>query len=77
MKNYLYSLHPKVWQVVCDDVDFSDEDEQPTSDQLKKIHHNAQAISVLTSLVDKEEFNYVDGLDVAKDVWTTLQMAHE
>jgi hypothetical protein len=77
MKNYLYSLHPKVWQVVCDDVDFSDEDEQPTLDQLKKIHHNAQVISVLTSLVDKEEFNCVDGLDVAKDVWTTLQMAHE
>jgi hypothetical protein len=27
--------------------------------------------------VDKEEFNCVDGLDVAKDVWTTLWMAHE
>jgi hypothetical protein len=27
--------------------------------------------------VDKKEFNRVDGLDVAKHVWTTLQMAHE
>jgi hypothetical protein len=27
--------------------------------------------------VDKEEFNRVDGLDVAKDIWNTLQMAHE
>jgi hypothetical protein len=27
--------------------------------------------------VDKEEFNRVDDLDVVKDVWTTLQMAHE
>jgi hypothetical protein len=27
--------------------------------------------------VDKEEFNRVDGLEEAKDVWTTLQMAHE
>jgi hypothetical protein len=27
--------------------------------------------------VDKEEFNRVDDLDVAKDVWITLQMAHE
>jgi hypothetical protein len=34
MKNYLYSLHPKVWQVVYDGVDFSDEYEQPTPDQL-------------------------------------------
>jgi hypothetical protein len=56
---------------------FLDEDEQPTLDQLQKIHRNAQAISILTSTVDKEELNYVDGLDVAKDVWDTLQMAHE
>jgi hypothetical protein len=77
MKNYLYSLHPKVWQVVCDGIDFSDEDEQPTPDQLQKIYCNAQAISVLTSSVDKEEFNHVDGLDLAKDVWITLRMAHE
>jgi hypothetical protein len=27
--------------------------------------------------VDKDEFNCVDGLDVAKDVWNTLRMAHE
>jgi hypothetical protein len=77
MKNYLYSISPEVWQVICDGVDFSDDDEQPTSNQLQKIHHNAQAISLLTSSIDKEEFNHVDGLDVAKDIWTTLRMAHE
>jgi hypothetical protein len=27
--------------------------------------------------VDKEEFNRVDDLDLAKDVWITLRMAHE
>jgi hypothetical protein len=53
-----------------------DDDEQPTPDQLENIHRNAEAISILTSSIDKEEFNRVDGLDVAKDVWTTLQMAH-
>jgi hypothetical protein len=57
MKNYLYSISPKVWQVVCDGVEFPDEDEQPTADQLQKIHRNAQAISILTSLINKEEFN--------------------
>jgi hypothetical protein len=77
MKNYLYSISPEVWQVVCDSVDFSDNDEQPTSNQLQKIHRNAQAISILTSSIDKEEFNCVDSLDVAKDGWTTLPMAHE
>jgi hypothetical protein len=62
---------------VCDGVDFPDDDEQPTPDQLQKIHHNTQTIFILTSSIDKEEFNCVDSLDVAKDVWTTLQMSHE
>jgi hypothetical protein len=61
----------------CDGVDFSDDDENPTQDKLQKIHRNAQPISILTSSIDKEEFNHVDGSDVAKDVWTTLRMAHE
>jgi hypothetical protein len=77
MKNYLYSISPEVWQVICDSVDFLEEDEQPTLDQLQKIHRNAQAITILTSSVDKEEFNRVDGLDEAKEVWTTLRLAHE
>jgi hypothetical protein len=77
MKNYLYSISPEVWQVVCDGVDFPDDDEQPTLDQLQKIHRNAQAISTLTSSIEKEEFNCVDSLDVVKDVWTTLRIAHE
>jgi hypothetical protein len=69
---HLYSLHLKVWQAVCNGVDFLDANEQPTLDQLQKIHHNAQAISVLTSSVEKEEFNRVDGLDLAKNVRFTL-----
>jgi hypothetical protein len=45
--------------------------------QLQKIHRNAQAIFILSSSIDKKEFNRMDGLDVVKDVWTTLRMAHE
>jgi hypothetical protein len=77
MKKYLYSISPEAWQVVCDGVDFLDDDEQPTMDQLQKIHRNTQAISILISSIDKKEFNCVDSLDVAKDVWRTLRMAHE
>jgi hypothetical protein len=77
MKNYLYSISPEVWQVVCDSVDFLEEDEQSILDQLQKIYRNAQAIMILTSSVDKEESNRVDGLDEAKEVWTTLRMAHK
>jgi hypothetical protein len=72
MKNYLYSISLEVWQVVCDGVDFLDEDEEPTLNQLQQIHCNTQTISSITSSIDKEEFNCVDGLDVANDVWTTL-----
>jgi hypothetical protein len=34
MKNYLYSISLEVWQVICDGVDFLNNDEQPTLDQL-------------------------------------------
>jgi hypothetical protein len=34
MKNYLYSISPELWQVVYDGVDFPDDDEQSTPDQL-------------------------------------------
>jgi hypothetical protein len=68
MKNYLYSISPEVWQVVCDGVDFLEDYEEPTPEQLQKIHRNAQAITILNSSVDKEEFNQVDGLEEAKDV---------
>jgi hypothetical protein len=32
MTSYLYFISPEVWQVVCDDVDFSEYDEEPTSE---------------------------------------------
>jgi hypothetical protein len=72
MKNYLYSISPVVWQVICDCVDFTKYDEEPTPEQLQKIHHNVQAITILNSSVGKEEFNRVNGLKEAKYVWTTL-----
>jgi hypothetical protein len=60
MQNYLYSISPELWQVICDGVHFPDEDEEPTSNQLQQIHHNAQAISILTPSIDNEEFNHVE-----------------
>jgi hypothetical protein len=54
-----------------------EDDEEPTPKQLQKIHRNAQAIIILNSSVDKKESNRVDGLEEAKDVWTTHRMAHE
>jgi hypothetical protein len=53
MKMHLISLNLSVWTIVHIGVDFSDEDEEPGFEQLQQIHHNAQASSVLLSLLKK------------------------
>jgi hypothetical protein len=34
MKSYLYFISLDIWQVVFDGVDFSEDDEEPTPEQL-------------------------------------------
>jgi hypothetical protein len=58
-------------------VDFLDEDEEPGFEQLQQIHHNAQASLVLLCSLEKDELDRVNGLKKAKDIWDTLQRAHE
>jgi hypothetical protein len=58
-------------------VEFSDEDEEPSYEQLQQIHHNTQASSVLLSSLEKDEFDSVNSLEMAKEIWDTLQRAHE
>ena len=77
MKIYLFSLNPGIWQVICDDVYFPEEDEEPDREQMQQMHRNAQAISVLLQSLNKDEFDRVDGLRKAKDIWDTLRVAHE
>jgi hypothetical protein len=50
-------------------VDFLDEDEEPDFEQLQQIHRNAQASSVLISSLEKDEFDRVNGLEKAKDMF--------
>jgi hypothetical protein len=54
-----------------------DEDEEPDYEQLQQIHRNAQASSVLLSSLDKDEFDRVNSLEKAKEIWDTLQRARE
>jgi hypothetical protein len=58
-------------------VDFLDKDEEPDFEKLQQIHRNAQACSVLLSSLEKDEFDRVNGLEKTKDIWDTLQRAHE
>jgi hypothetical protein len=76
MKIHLISLNPSVWTIVRTRVEFLDEDEEPKFEQLQQIHRNTQATSVLLSSLEKDEFDSVNDLEKAKDIWDTLQRAH-
>jgi len=44
---------------------------------MRIIHLNGQATSVLLSALDGDEYNRVIGVDIAKQIWDTLHLAHE
>jgi hypothetical protein len=77
MRVHLISLNPSIWTIVRTCVEFLDEDEEPSYEQLQQIHRNAQASSILLSSMEKYEFDRVNGLKTAKEIWDTLQRAHE
>ncbi|XP_066166983.1 uncharacterized protein [Oryza sativa Japonica Group] len=77
MKLNLISLHPSIWKVVCTGVDVPHDDMELTSEQEQLIHRNAQASNAILSALSPEEFNKVDGSEEAKEIWDTLQLAHE
>jgi hypothetical protein len=77
MKVHLMSLNPSVWKVVCTCVDFLEEGETPDYNQLQQIHYNAQSLNVLLSSLEKDEYDRVDGLEKANEIWETLRVFHE
>jgi hypothetical protein len=77
MTMHVILLNSSVWTIVCTSIDFPEEDEEPGYEQLQQIHHNAQATSILLFSLEKDEFDRVNGLEKAKDIWDTLQRAHE
>jgi hypothetical protein len=46
-------------------------------EEMRIIHLNNQATSVLLSALDGDEYNRVIVVDVAKQIWNTLHLAHE
>nr|ABF97186.1 retrotransposon protein, putative, unclassified [Oryza sativa Japonica Group] len=77
MKLHLISLHPNIWKVVCTGIDIPHDDMELTSEQEQLIHRNAQASNAILFALSPEEFNKIDGLVEAKEIWDTLQLAHE
>jgi hypothetical protein len=79
MRHYLTSLHESIWDIVdfgvqapqVGDVDYD-------LDEAAQIRHfNSQATSILLASLCREEYNKVQGLKNAKEIWDILKMAHE
>jgi hypothetical protein len=77
MRTYLIGLHPNLWEIVCSEFEPPEDPEEPTNKELIAVHLNGQAISILLSALDGNEYNRVMNVDVAKQIWDTLHLAHE
>jgi hypothetical protein len=77
--HHLTSLHKSIWNIVeygaqvpkVGDKDY-DSDE---ADQIR--HFNSQATTILLTSLCREEYNKVQGLKTAKEIWDVLKTAHE
>jgi hypothetical protein len=79
MRHHLTSLHKSIWDIVehgaqvpkVGDKDY-DSDE---ADQIR--HFNSQDTTILLASLCQEEYNKVQGLKMAKEIWDVLKTAHE
>jgi hypothetical protein len=79
MRHHLTSLHTSIWDVVEFGVQVpSVGDEDYDSDEVAQIwHFNTQATTILLASLNREEYNKVQGLKSAKEIWDVLKTAHE
>jgi hypothetical protein len=79
IRHHLTSLHTSIWNVVEFGVQVpSVGDEDYDSDEVAQIHHfNSQATTILLASLSREEYNKVQGLKSAKEIWDVLKTAHE
>jgi hypothetical protein len=79
MRYHLTSLHTSIWNVV----EFGAQvpsvgDEDYDEDEVAQIRHfNSQATTILLTSLSREEYNKVQGLKSAKEIWDVLKTTHE
>jgi hypothetical protein len=79
MRHHLTSLHASIWDIV----EFGAQepsvgDEGYDSDEVAQIRHfNSQATTILLASLSREEYNKVQVLKSAKEIWDVLKTAHE
>jgi hypothetical protein len=77
MEVYLMAVNPALWTIVNRGITFPSGDATLTQDQANEIQRNYQAIRIIKSSLTSEEYDKVDGLNSAKEVWDTLFINHE
>jgi hypothetical protein len=77
--HHLTSLQESIWDIVEFEAHAPQVgDEDYDSDEAAQIRHlNSQATSILLASLCREEYNKVQGLKNAKEIWDVLKMAHE
>jgi hypothetical protein len=79
MRHHLTSIHESIWDIV----EFGAQapkvgDKDYDSDEATQIRHfNSQATSILLTSLCLDEYNKVQGLKNAKEIWDVLKTAHE
>jgi hypothetical protein len=79
IRHHLTSLHASIWDIV----EFGAQvpsvgDEGYDSDEVAQIRHfNSQATTILLASLSREEYNKVQGLKNANEIWDVLKTAHE
>jgi hypothetical protein len=66
-----------LWTIVNRGITFPSGDATLTQDRANEIQRNYQAICIIKSSLTSEEYDKVDGLKSAKEVWDTLFINHE
>jgi hypothetical protein len=79
MRHHLTSLHESIWDIVEYGAHVPQvRDKDYDSDEATQIRHfNSQATSILFASLCREEYNKVQGLKSAKEIWEVLKTAHE
>jgi hypothetical protein len=79
MRHRLTSLHASIWDIVEFGAHvFTIGDEGYDLDEVTQIwHFNSQATTILLASLCREEYNKVQGLKSAKEIWDVLKTTHE
>jgi hypothetical protein len=79
MRHHLTLLHKSIWDIVEYGVQVPKKgDKDYDSEEAEQIQHfNSQATTILLASLSREEYNKVQGLKSAKEIWDVLKTVHE